>query len=84
MRTFLLLIVMSLAVPVAAGAQRAGAVAGPTLTIETPKGTIEIRLFSQDAPKTVAKVVDLVKRNFYRGQRIHSDNIHGTVNNGSR
>ena len=52
-------------------AQRAGAAAGPRMTIETTKGTIEIQFFAADAPKTVAQIVDLAKRNFYRGQRIH-------------
>ena len=46
MRMFLLLIVMALAVPAAAGrAARREAAAGPMLTIETTKGTIEIQLF---------------------------------------
>jgi cyclophilin family peptidyl-prolyl cis-trans isomerase len=45
--------------------------ANPTMTIETAKGTIEIRLYRNESPKTVEKVIGLVKRNFYRGQRIH-------------
>jgi cyclophilin family peptidyl-prolyl cis-trans isomerase len=54
------------------GAQRAGgAAADPVVTIETAKGTIVVRLFGAEAPKTVAHGLALVKRNFYRGQRIH-------------
>lgn len=49
----------------------AAAAAAPLMTIETPKGTIEIRLFQAEAPKSVEKILALVKRNFYRGQRIH-------------
>jgi cyclophilin family peptidyl-prolyl cis-trans isomerase len=45
--------------------------AGPQLVIESAKGTIEVVLFQQDAPKSVAHLLGLVKRNFYRGQRIH-------------
>lgn len=72
MRRFFLLTVMCLAALVPAGAQRAGgAPAGPRMTIETQKGTIDIRLFPADAPKTVEQILGLVKRNFYRGQRIH-------------
>ncbi len=45
--------------------------AGPTMTIVTAKGTIEIRLFRSDAPKSVEQILSLTARNFYRGQRIH-------------
>lgn len=43
----------------------------PVIAIETVKGTIEIELFAKDAPKTVARLVTLVRQNFYRGQRFH-------------
>lgn len=39
--------------------------------METAKGTIEIEFFQTDAPKSVAQIVGLAKRNFYRGQRFH-------------
>lgn len=45
--------------------------AGPVLVIETAKGTIEFETYPEDAPKTVAHVLNLVRRNFYNGQRIH-------------
>jgi cyclophilin family peptidyl-prolyl cis-trans isomerase len=45
--------------------------AGPMLVIETVKGTIEVQLFPNDAPKTVEHIVALAKRNFYNGQRVH-------------
>jgi len=45
--------------------------AAPVIVVETTKGTFEIETYSDDAPKTVAHIVDLVKRGFYDGQRIH-------------
>jgi peptidyl-prolyl cis-trans isomerase B (cyclophilin B) len=46
--------------------------AGPVLVVDTVKGTFEIETLPGDAPKSVAKIVDLVKANFYRGLRVHS------------
>jgi cyclophilin family peptidyl-prolyl cis-trans isomerase len=43
----------------------------PLLVVETSKGTFEIETFPAEAPKTVAHIVDLVKRGFYDGQRVH-------------
>ena len=43
----------------------------PKIVIETEKGTIVIQTFPDKAPKTVAHIVDLVKKNFYNAQRIH-------------
>ncbi len=62
-------VAVAAASPLTAGAQ--GAPPGPTLTLETAKGAIQIRLFRAEAPKSVAHIVALVKNNFYRGQRIH-------------
>jgi cyclophilin family peptidyl-prolyl cis-trans isomerase len=45
--------------------------AGPVVVVETVKGTFEFETYPADAPKTVAHIVDLVKRGFYDGQRIH-------------
>jgi cyclophilin family peptidyl-prolyl cis-trans isomerase len=45
--------------------------AGPVIVVETSKGTFEFETYPEDAPKTVAHVVDLVKRGFYDGQRVH-------------
>jgi len=52
-------------------AQEKPAAAGPVLVVETAKGTIEIELYPADAPKTVAHITALVKRNFYNGLRVH-------------
>jgi peptidylprolyl isomerase len=41
------------------------------VVLETAKGVVEIETLPQDAPKSVAHFVALVKRGFYRGQRFH-------------
>jgi hypothetical protein len=38
--------------------------AGPVIVVETVKGTFELETYPADAPKTVAHIVDLVKRGF--------------------
>jgi cyclophilin family peptidyl-prolyl cis-trans isomerase len=43
----------------------------PVIVLETAKGVLEIETFPEDAPKSVAHFVALVKRGFYRGQRFH-------------
>lgn len=45
--------------------------AGPVIVLETAKGVIEIETYPEDAPKTVAHIVALVKRGFYNGLRFH-------------
>ena len=50
---------------------KAPAAPDPVLVFETAKGTIEIRLFRSEAPKSVDHLLDLMKRSFYRGQRFH-------------
>lgn len=54
----------------AAPAKQAAAAPAPAIVIETAKGTIEIETYPTDAPKSVAHVLELVRRGFYRGQRI--------------
>jgi peptidylprolyl isomerase len=51
-------------------AAKPGAATGPVLVVETAKGNFEITTFTDDAPKSTAHVLSLVKENFYRGQRI--------------
>ena len=45
--------------------------ASPTLVVDTSKGPIEISLFQSEAPKSVERVLELTRRNFYRGLRFH-------------
>jgi cyclophilin family peptidyl-prolyl cis-trans isomerase len=44
---------------------------GPVIVVETAKGTFEVETYPNDAPKTVARIVDLVRQGFYDGQRVH-------------
>jgi cyclophilin family peptidyl-prolyl cis-trans isomerase len=43
----------------------------PVIVVETTIGTFAFETFPNEAPKTVAHVVGLVKNGFYDGQRIH-------------
>jgi peptidyl-prolyl cis-trans isomerase B (cyclophilin B) len=54
-----------------AEAQQTSPGAGPVIVIETAKGVIEFETYPEDAPKTVAQIVALVRRGFYNGLRIH-------------
>lgn len=45
--------------------------AGPVVVFTTAKGAIEIELSPADAPKSVARIVELAKSGFYRGTRFH-------------
>jgi cyclophilin family peptidyl-prolyl cis-trans isomerase len=40
-------------------------------TLETNKGTIELELYEEDAPKTVSNFVELAKKGFYDGVVFH-------------
>lgn len=68
-----LLMIALFATPSAAQAPKAPAAAGsgPTIVVETSRGTFEFETYPAEAPKTVAHIVDLVKKNFYTGIRIH-------------
>jgi cyclophilin family peptidyl-prolyl cis-trans isomerase len=45
--------------------------AGPVIVFDTAKGTFEVETYPNEAPKTVALVLELVKRNYYNGLRVH-------------
>lgn len=45
--------------------------AGPVIVVETVKGTFEFETYPNEAPKTVARIVELVQKRFYNGQRVH-------------
>jgi cyclophilin family peptidyl-prolyl cis-trans isomerase len=60
------------AAPAAAPAPQRSPGAGPIIVFETAnKGSFEMETYPNEAPKTVAHILALVKRNFYNGQRIH-------------
>lgn len=46
-------------------------VEGKMMIIQMANGKIEIELFPQDAPKTVARISELVKQGFYDGLTFH-------------
>jgi peptidyl-prolyl cis-trans isomerase B (cyclophilin B) len=56
---------------VTVAAQQKSPGAGPVIVLETAKGNIEFETYPEEAPKTVAQVVELVKKNFYNGLRFH-------------
>lgn len=66
----LMALVLLCATGLPAEAQRAEP-GNPVIVIETVKGAIEIELFAKSAPKSVERLVTLVRQNFYRGQRFH-------------
>lgn len=45
--------------------------AGPVIVFETAKGTFEMETYPNEAPKSVEHILNLVKRHFYDGQRVH-------------
>ena len=61
---------LSVAVAAAVGQQKSPG-AGPIIVLETSKGTIEFETYPEEAPKTVERIVMLVKKRFYDGQRFH-------------
>jgi cyclophilin family peptidyl-prolyl cis-trans isomerase len=65
-------VVVAICVMVSASASGARAqAADPVLVFVTAKGSFEIQLFQTEAPKSVAQILALMKRNFYRAQRFH-------------
>jgi|SRR5687768_11082511 cyclophilin family peptidyl-prolyl cis-trans isomerase len=45
--------------------------AGPIIVFDTAKGSFEMETYPNEAPKSVAHILALVKRNFYNGLRVH-------------
>ena len=71
MKLFTCVVVALVLAALPARGQQKSPGAGPVVVIETAKGTIEIETYPEEAPKTVARVVELVKKNFYNGLRFH-------------
>lgn len=61
----------ALMIVAAPGGQEKSPGAGAVIVLETAKGTIEFETYPEEAPKTVARVLELVKKNFYNGLRFH-------------
>jgi cyclophilin family peptidyl-prolyl cis-trans isomerase len=67
-------VVVSLAFVAAHGSMtvvRAQQARVPVVVVETTRGTFEFETYPNEAPKSVAHIVDLVKHGFYDGQRVH-------------
>ncbi len=68
----LTLVALVMAAPALAQAPAAPAApAGPVVVVETSKGVFEFETYPAEAPKTVARILELVKQRFYNGMRIH-------------
>ena len=57
--------------PLIVSAQQPSPGAGPIIVLDTSKGIIEIETYPEEAPKSVAYILALVKKGFYNGQRFH-------------
>jgi len=42
-----------------------------TVTLNTTQGVIKFKFYPQDAPKTTARIVELIQKNFYNGLTFH-------------
>jgi cyclophilin family peptidyl-prolyl cis-trans isomerase len=67
-KTWLAAIGALLAVAAVSPAQQRGA---PVIVVETSRGTFAFETLPEEAPKSVAHVLALVRRGFYDGQRVH-------------
>ncbi len=65
---FLLLITLSMGPSVIPAWAQGGR---PVVTIETEKGNILFEMYPDAAPKTVARITELVKKGFYNGLTFH-------------
>ncbi len=66
-----LIVLMAIGTHMGAADQEKSPGAGPVIVLETAKGTIEFETYPEEAPKTVARIVELVKKGFYNGLRFH-------------
>jgi peptidyl-prolyl cis-trans isomerase B (cyclophilin B) len=71
MRLMVCAFVGLLLAPGGALAQEKSPGAGPIIVLDTAKGVIEIETYPEDAPKTVAHILALIKKGFYNGLRFH-------------
>jgi peptidyl-prolyl cis-trans isomerase B (cyclophilin B) len=58
-------------IPSAVASAQTSPGAGPIIVLDTAKGVIEIETYPEEAPKTVAHVLALIKKGFYNGLRFH-------------
>ena len=55
----------------APGRARGAASPLPVIVFETSKGSFEVEMYPNEAPKSVEHILTLVRRNFYNGIRVH-------------
>lgn len=67
----LTLVAPALAATPAPGKSPKGAAKAPRVVLETAKGNITLRLFPEDAPRTTANFLRLVRTGFYDGLTFH-------------
>jgi len=67
----LLTLLCCLTVAWCASVRIASAQPGPVIVVETTKGSFAFETYPNEAPKTVAHIVQLVRDGFYDGQRFH-------------
>jgi cyclophilin family peptidyl-prolyl cis-trans isomerase len=66
-----LLIACAAAAMLSVAPQEKSAGAGPIVVLETTRGTIAFETYPEEAPKTVARITELVSKGFYNGLRFH-------------
>jgi cyclophilin family peptidyl-prolyl cis-trans isomerase len=71
MRLLASVLALLVVVPSAGRSEQTSPGAGPIIVLETAKGVIEIETYPEEAPKTVAHVLALIKKGFYNGLRFH-------------
>ena len=71
MKLFACVLAVLVALPLTVHTEQTSPGAGPVIVLETAKGVIEIETYPEEAPKTVAHVLALVKKGFYNGLRFH-------------
>lgn len=71
LRLALLLCVSLLGAAALLPARQTSPGAGPVIVLDTAKGVIEFETYPEDAPRTVAQIIGLVKSGFYDGLRFH-------------
>jgi cyclophilin family peptidyl-prolyl cis-trans isomerase len=64
-------LVVAIAVVVLASARAVLAQPGPVVVVETTKGAFAFETYPNEAPKTVAHILQLVREGFYDGQHFH-------------
>jgi cyclophilin family peptidyl-prolyl cis-trans isomerase len=64
-------IVFAAAIALCVSARLASAQPGPVVVVETTKGAFAFETYPNEAPKTVAHIVQLVRDGFYDGQHFH-------------